>query len=342
MLAVLRRLLSALGLGRRRLEPPLLEATELAGWYASLGPEERAAVSRELAPRVRAPRAVRDPATLPAVAVGRLVFEQDGPLGPISLHHLKVELWDRDPGSPDDFLGEGFTDDDGSFAIRYDPSAAGAGDLPDLELRFFEPQHAFHKDGRVVDTWRRIGAERGPDDHGGLHFDFGIIRVPYWEYDPATPLARLLVTEEGTPPTAYAPGRSLAMLKAVNPVEIVKRRHLLKVRVGMAPSLAEVQADYPESLTVRMEQQAPGSSRSDDFFGERLLNGMFATVLDRDPEATDDAAAFRIYHPWNAYQVRPMQAAIAETVDALMAAGGPSFDITPVIRRLTFDAYRWG
>ena len=89
---------------------------------------------------------------------------------------------------------------------------------------------------------------RGPDDHGGLHYDFGTLRLPYWEYDPATPLARLLVTEEGTPPTAYAPGRSLAMLKAVSPIELVKRRHLLQVRLGRAPSVAEVQADYPEAL----------------------------------------------------------------------------------------------
>ncbi|MFY0565421.1 lipoxygenase family protein [Archangium lansingense] len=302
MRTTLRRLMSAMGLAARDAEPELLEPAELARWYSSLGPDERAAVSRELASRVRAPRARRDPATLPAVATGRLIFEQDGPQGPIPLHHLKVELWDRDPGAPDDFLGEGFTDSDGSFTIRYDPADAGVGDLPDLELRFFEPQHTFRKDGRVVESWRRIGSQRGPDDHGGLHYDFGTLRLPYWEYDPSTPLARLLVTEEGTPPTAYAPGRSMAMLKAVAPIELVKRRHLLQIRLGQAPSVAAVQADYPETMTVRMEREAPGSSRSDAFFGERLLNGMFATVMDRDPEVPGDATAFRLYFPWNAYE----------------------------------------
>jgi hypothetical protein len=300
--AALRRLLSALGFGPRELEPPLLEPDELARWYSSLGHDERAAISRQLAPRVRAPRPARDPATLPAVATGRLVFEHDGPEGPIPLHHVKVELWDRDLGSPDDFLGEGFTNADGHFAVRYDPADAGPGDLPDLELRFFELQHTFRKDGQAVDTWRRIGSEQGPDDHGELRYDFGTIRVPYWEYDPTASLPRLLVGEEGTPPTAYAPGRSLAMLKAVAPIEVIKRRHLLQVRLGRAPSLSDLQADYPESLTVRMERQAPGSSRSDAFFGERLLNGMFATVLDRDPEAPDDPRAFRLYLPWNAYE----------------------------------------
>ena len=49
---------------------------------------QRATVSRELAPRVRRSQAARDPATLPAVATGRLVFEPDGPEGPMALHHL--------------------------------------------------------------------------------------------------------------------------------------------------------------------------------------------------------------------------------------------------------------
>lgn len=174
MLALLRRLFSALGrlfsaLGRddRALSPPVLEPAELARWYSSLSPDERAAVSRELVPRIRAPR-LADLASLPAVVTGRLIFEKDGPQGPIPLHHIKVELWDRDIGSPDDFLGEGFTDNDGRFEIRYDPAAAGTGDLPDLELRFFEPQHTFRKNGQPVDTWRRIGAERGPDDYAEL------------------------------------------------------------------------------------------------------------------------------------------------------------------------------
>ncbi|XXF80476.1 lipoxygenase family protein [Myxococcaceae bacterium GXIMD 01537] len=299
MLAALRRLMSSLGLESRDAEPALLEADELARWYSGLDLEQRLALSRKLAPRVRA---TRDPATLPAVAIGRIVFEQDGPHGPIPLHHLKVELWDRDLGAPDDYLGEGFTDADGHFAVRYDPADAGPGDLPDLELRFFEPQHTFRKDGRVVETWRRIGSERGPDDHGGLHYDFGTLRLPYWEYDPTTPLARLHVTEEGTPPTAYAPGRSLAMLKAVAPIELVKRQHLLQSRLGRPPSLAQIQADYPEAMTVRRERESPGSTRTDAYFGERLLNGMFSTILDRDPEVPGDPQSFRLYFPWNAYE----------------------------------------
>ncbi|WXH27023.1 hypothetical protein WA016_00934 [Myxococcus stipitatus] len=304
MFVAMRRMMGTLGLKESEKdgdEP--LDVAELARWYSNLSLEERLAFSRELGPRVRAAsHTERSAKALPAVAVGRLVFEQDGPEGPIPLHHIKVELWDRDIGTPDDFLGEGFTDAEGGFSVRYDPEDAGAGDLPDLEIRFFEPQHSFLPDGRVVETWRRIGAEQGPDDHGGLHYDFGTLRLPYWEYDPAATLARLHVTEAGTPPTAYAPGRSLAMLKAVAPIELVKRRHLLQGKLGQAPDLDRIQADYPEAMTVRMERESPGSTRTDAFFGERLLNGMFSSILDRDPEVPADPNAFRLYFPWNAYE----------------------------------------
>ncbi|MBU8897904.1 hypothetical protein DRW03_28545 [Corallococcus sp. H22C18031201] len=300
---MLRRVLNWMGLKKgHAAEEPLLEADELARWYARLPLEQRRELSRELANRVRPEPPPGSLDALPAVATGRVVFEHDGPTGPIPLHHLKVELWDRDFGTPDDFLGEGFTDAEGRFAVRYDPASAGVGDLPDLELRLFEPQHTFAKNGRVVEHWRRIGTERGPDDFAGLEYDFGTLRLPYWEYDPTTPLARLLVTEEGTPPTAYAPGRALAMVKAVAPIELVKRQHLLQSRLGKSPSLEAIQGDYPESMTRRLERESPGSTRTDAFFGERLLNGMFSTLLDGDPELPGDASAFRLYFPWNAYE----------------------------------------
>ncbi len=37
-----------------------------------------------------------------------------------------------------------------------------------------------------------------------------------------------MITEEGQAPTSYAPGRNLAMLKAVNPIELIKRKHLAR------------------------------------------------------------------------------------------------------------------
>ena len=65
---------------------------------------------------------------------GRLLFlDAERPL-----QHMEVELWERDLGAPDDFLGRGTTDSEGYFTLAYDPSDAGPGDVPDLDLRVVE------------------------------------------------------------------------------------------------------------------------------------------------------------------------------------------------------------
>lgn len=281
-------------------DEPLLDPEELSAWYEALGERGRRTITNELGARVRGRTAISSERgkNLRARATGRIVFEHDVDGEPLPLHHLKLELWDRDPGSPDDFLGEGYTDSDGRFEIKYDPDDAGAFDLPDLDLRVFEPHHTFRRDGTVIDRWRRIWAVAGADDFDGEHFDFEEVRIPYWEYSPAA-LPRLLVTEHGQPPTGYAPGRNLAMLKAIAPIEVVKRKHLGKCADGVALDLATIQGDYPDCMTTRLERESPGSTRTDEYFGSRFMNGMLAGPLDRDPENPDQ---YWVYHHWNSYE----------------------------------------
>ncbi|MGB1013607.1 MAG: hypothetical protein ACPG4T_05690, partial [Nannocystaceae bacterium] len=59
-------------------------------------------------------------------ATGRLVFAAtvDDP-NPRPVAWMRVELWDRDPLGPDDFLGATLSDQEGRFEITYDPADAG-------------------------------------------------------------------------------------------------------------------------------------------------------------------------------------------------------------------------
>lgn len=266
-------------------------------WYASLSTHERAQWSAEIQSK-RAPK-VSGP---PRVAVGRLLFHRDGEAGPTPLHHMRVELWDRDPGGTDDFLAAGVTDLDGRFEIEYDPNHAGLGDIPDLELRVMEPQHSWSPGGEARERFVRVFTLDGPDDVEDPRFDFGELRVPYWEYDPATVIPRVHVPAHGAPPESYAPGRSLAMFRAVDPVELAHRTHLARIAMRRAPDLDAIQGDYPPSRTTLAEREKPGVTRGGPWLGERILNGFYSTVLDGDWDAPDDPQAFRIYHPWNAYE----------------------------------------
>jgi len=113
-------------------------------------------------------------------------------------------------------------------------------------------------------------------------------------------MPRTLITDHGDPPQSYSKGRNLLMLKVVGPVEVIKRKHMLQSKLGRSgPTLEQIQRDYPENLTRRLERERPGYTRTDEYFGERMLNGMSSSVFDKDES---HPGRFRIYHHWNSYE----------------------------------------
>lgn len=292
-----RNLATRLGLGDE-CQPEPLDPAAVAIAYARLPEDVQLRLTKEIlaAQRAAGPEPVRD-----REVRGRLVFEHNGPEGPVPFHHGRVEVWDRDFGGTGDCLGATESDLDGRFSVMYASDAAGAGDLPDLELRIYVPHHRFTGPGKWVDEWELASRIRGPDDVDGA-FDFGEVRVAWWEYDAVSPIPRLQVQEHGTPPEQYPASRSVAMLQAVAPVELHKRRHLARVRDGESLDIETIQADYPDTLTRRLERDEPGRTRGARYLGERLLTGMYSMPFDRDSEAPDAPDRYRIYHPWNAYE----------------------------------------
>ena len=277
---------------------------ELAEKYAQLGPDQQRQVS-DLTARLAAEWdqgsvSFQGPGgSHTHRATGRLGFQFPDPeQRALPLHHVVVDLWDRDFG-PDDCLGRGMTDRDGRFEIWYDPADAGWKDAPDLELRVYDAEHRFGPDGKLILHSKLIDSIHGDDDVRIEHYDFGECHVPFWEYDPAAPVPRLLVVEQGSPPQSYSAGRALIMVKQLAEVELAKRKHLLIHRLDShKPTPPQIQADYPEPLSMRVERERPGHSRSDEYFGERILNGMSASVLDRDPA---NPARLWLHHHWNSY-----------------------------------------
>jgi len=234
----------------------------------------------------------------PRSASGRLLFEYPTPSGQDKpLHNVYVELWHRDVIEV--FLGCATTARDGTFELWYDVTDLGG--RANLELRVFESHHTYSPEGELRlrnDLVFTLEGEKGVREE---LFDFGELRVPYWEYDPTTPIPRALIVEQGDPPQEYSPGRSMFMVKMNAPMEVVKRKHMMEFRFtkGAGPSIEKIQRDYPENLTMRLERERPGYTRSDEYFGERLLNGMSASVFDRDEHNPNQ---FRLYHHWNSYE----------------------------------------
>jgi len=230
-------------------------------------------------------------------ASGRLLFEYTRPTGEDKpLHNMEIELWHV--GLIDTFLACSRTARDGSFELWYElPDGT---DAVDLELRIFETHHEFTRDGELKLSNRLIQTIPGDQNVKAERVSFGDHRIPYWEYDPSNPMPRAMISAQGDPPQSFPTARSLMMVKVVAPLELAMKKHILQeVLTGKAPSLEQIQADYPESYTVKLERERPGYTRGDEFFGERMLNGLSAGVWDRDDA---NPGWWRVYHHWNSYE----------------------------------------
>lgn len=280
--------------------------TELVDLYESLSEDQQLLISNQLrmqseliATQENRKRAkAKNP---DYCAKGKVYFEYDDRDGnPIPIHNLYLELWDRDTTNPDDFLGQAVTDREGNFEIWYDPADAGLNDLPDLDLRVYEIRYRFDKQGNITNRRKLIYTITGEDNVTQRNYDFGVCRIPLWEYDPNSLTPRVLIADEGNAPEAYGPGRSMVMVKVLADIELKKRRHLLERKLGIRSwNIDSIQKDYPENRTIKLERENPGSSRSDAFFGDMILNGMASSVMDKDPK---DPSRYWVHFHWNSYE----------------------------------------
>jgi hypothetical protein len=223
-------------------------------------------------------------------AIGRLVFASTvDDAEPKPLPFAKVELWDRDFGSPNDYLGEAVTDAVGRFAITYDPSDAGSLDSPDLELRVYD---------RYAGQDRLLLVFEGDKDVTEKRYDFGDIPVAYYEYHPDIPLPHVLTLTCGREkfdamPQAYEIGRKMAMAQIASRVLGIRLRHYAISRNGC---LEDIQDDYRGKTTYAPPVGLGPDASDDERFIDKLLNGACPCTFTRD-----EAGRLHIVRNWDAY-----------------------------------------
>lgn len=209
---------------------------------------------------------------------GRLVYaSRYTPRHP--LRHIKLEFWARTKWGQWRYLAGGFSDDDGYFHLPFDLRAARNWAIS-ASVRF-EIHHTSgiyfddDEDPRPVYQLYHV-IKFPPKDLIGMGYNLREIQLDLWTYRTDTPIPRALITDpDGDATEQYSKGRLRALWQQVIPIETIKFKHLAQIRdMPETISLAEIQADYPENLTVCIERELPGYTRSDKWFGERMMNGM--------------------------------------------------------------------
>lgn len=211
-------------------------------------------------------------------AVGKIVHADST----IPIPSLEIELWDRDLFGMKDWLGSGVTDRDGSFEIFYDPKAAGFGDAPDFELRIYDPMRTVVLEGNIQRKKNLIDVIKGPDNVKKEIYDFGALAIPFYEYDPEYEPYFPYCLPESIRHDFVPEALAITLESVAKYGQIMDRIIQQNRRNPNEPSYDEIQKAYPETLTIILEREKPGSTRSDEFFGDRMLNGFNPILFKKD------------------------------------------------------------
>eukprot|EP01064_Diplonema_japonicum_P013304 TRINITY_DN20821_c0_g1_i1.p1 TRINITY_DN20821_c0_g1~~TRINITY_DN20821_c0_g1_i1.p1 ORF type:complete len:610 (+),score=118.46 TRINITY_DN20821_c0_g1_i1:51-1880(+) len=212
---------------------------------------------------------------MPCTAKGRLVFEKPTVSGGKKpMHNTLVKLIDDDLG-PDTVLATAETDKNGEFEFKYDPRDAGSFDTPDLKVEVFLPEVRYSKKTeKAVISYIPVKGYQPKvfcNVKGDHHF--GDIVVPCWEYAPEA--------------VSFTP-RLLIDDSHVMAQEQRRGRQAMTVEAGIKTAVALFVP--PKNKTMKMDDEVPGTSRSDEYFVDFLLNGFNPCVLKKEATGVDGAA----------------------------------------------------
>ncbi|MCC5932881.1 MAG: hypothetical protein LAT75_08615 [Candidatus Cyclonatronum sp.] len=238
------------------------------------------------------------------VVTGRLTFgtrkeEADSPV-----FNMHTELWAQTIWGGYRKLSEGLSDRNGEFSLAYDLFYVHRFYIARVWLGVYQTgyEHFNQKGGHaaVLTEIKRVKIPKG--DLVGIEYCCRQVQLSYWEYRSDTPLPRVVISDhDKNAPDAYSPGYNEAIEKQFIPVELIKLRHLEMIRINQGLTQQQIAEDYPENLTLCMEKKAPGITREDDWFGERMMNGMYACDFDRDPKNPN---LYWVHHHWGSYEKR--------------------------------------
>ena len=240
--------------------------------------------------------------------IGRLTFADKSDYH-TPIHHMHLELWARTRLGYWIKLSETDSHTDGSFELPFDMRVIHRNRISKtlrLEIyhtdahRFDEhdlEDKAIWRSERLHRLFKTIKIKKG--DLTGMSYNMRTIPLAYWEYRHDTPLPRVLIKDhDEDAPQEYPQARIDTIMDQFIPIELTTKKHLMRIAEGRKLTIEEIQADYPKNLTIAMEEIKPGITRSDQWFGERMVNGMYASTLDKDPENPN---LYWLYYHWSSY-----------------------------------------
>jgi len=244
--------------------------------------------------------------------IGRLTFSDKKDYH-TPIHHMHVELWAKTRVGHWIKLSQACTNMHGHFDLPFDISVIHRNRIAkNIRLEIYHTDsHRFNE--HSIENKAAYRAERinrlfktikiSKSDLTGMSYNTGTIPLFYWEYMHNSPLPRVVIKDhDKDAPQKYPQQRIDVITEQFIPIELITKKHLYQINKGKKLTIEEIQNDYPENLTMAMESLKPGITRSDQWFGDRMVNGMYASTLDKDPENPN---LYWLYYHWSSYDHNP-------------------------------------
>lgn len=218
--------------------------------------------------------------------VGKLVHaghvDENAPI-----RNMKVIFWTRSWLLQWRKLSETRTDENGNFVLGYNLRSAKRWMVFTRKFEVHQTEYRYSKDGNKSYHYTLFHSQTIPgSDLVGMRYDLRAIQLFFWEYRTDTQIPRTAIKDhDRDAPQYYSQGRLDAIREQLIPIELTKLKHLAAIAENPnSITVKDIQADYPDNITVAMERKVPGITRSDIWFGLRMMNGMSAATFEPDAD----------------------------------------------------------
>ena len=203
------------------------------------------------------------------------------------IHNIYCEFWIRRWNGRWRKFGEAFTDQEGHFEIPFDLRAARRRGNRKLYLEIYQIKETYfteEKQGRSLELFKQVPFLK--KNLIGMRYSFGRIPLFFWQYRANTSIPRVAIRDhDKDAPQYYTQKRMDALVEQFIPVELTRIKQLAKIKNPRKKiSIQEITDGYPMNLTRYLEKQYKGITRSDEYFGIRMMNGMYRGSFLKDKE----------------------------------------------------------
>ncbi|MCK5869516.1 hypothetical protein BMR07_15215 [Methylococcaceae bacterium CS1] len=225
-----------------------------------------------------------EPGELDSKLVGRITFaghnDEHTPI-----HNMHIVFWTRTWLLQWRKLAEGLSDKNGEFELAFSLRNTRKFGIYGRYFQIYQTRYSYVDGAQRKYQYKLFKSIKIPaSDLVGMQYNLKTIPLFYWEYRCDTSVPRVVIKDhDKDAPQYYSQGRNDAIKEQFIPIELTKLNHLEQIAENPASlSIQKIQSDYPSNLTVCMESKQSGITRSDEWFGLRMMNGMYAATFVQD------------------------------------------------------------